>query len=193
MAKKVVYLNKREKGEYFMANVKPTFAKLKLQKNTTVKTVIVNDFEIEVKQYLPIEEKLNLITNVINYAADVNGFMNPLKVELFGTLEIIYAYSNISFTEKQREDSVNLYDTLVGSGVADKIIAEIPRVEYEGVLETINECIEHIYAYKNSAAGIIESVVQDYGNVSFNATEIQKQLADPNNMALLKDVLTKLG
>lgn len=193
MAKKVVYLNKREKGEYFMANVKPTFAKLKLQKNITVKTVIVNDFEIEVKQYLPIEEKLNLITNVINYAADVNGFMNPLKVELFGTLEIIYAYSNISFTEKQREDSVNLYDTLVGSGVADKIIAEIPRVEYEGVLETINECIEHIYAYKNSAAGIIESVVQDYGNVSFNATEIQKQLADPNNMALLKDVLTKLG
>lgn len=176
-----------------MANVKPTFAKLKLQKNTTVKTVIVNDFEIEVKQYLPIEEKLNLITNVINYAADVNGFMNPLKVELFGTLEIIYAYSNISFTEKQREDSVNLYDTLVGSGVADKIIAEIPRVEYEGVLETINECIEHIYAYKNSAVGIIESVVQDYGNVSFNATEIQKQLADPNNMALLKDVLTKLG
>ena len=176
-----------------MANTKPTFAKLKLQKNTTVKKVVVNEFEIEVKQYLPIEEKLKLVTNVINYATDVNSFMNPLKVELFGTLEIIYAYSNISFTEKQKEDSVNLYDTLVGSGVADKIIAEIPEVEYEGVLESINECIEHIYAYKNSAVGIVESVVQDYGNVSFNATEIQKKLADPNNMALLKEVLTKLG
>lgn len=119
--------------------------------------------------------------------------MNPLKVELFGTLEIIYAYSNISFTEKQREDSVNLYDTLVGSGVADKIIAEIPKVEYEGVLETINECIKHIYAYKNSAVGIIESIVQDYDGLNLDATTIQKQLADPNNMALLKDILTKLG
>jgi hypothetical protein len=34
---------------------------------------------------------------------------------------------------------------------------------------------------------------RDYNNMSLDASEIQKTLADPENMALLKDVLAKLG
>lgn len=176
-----------------MANVKPTFAKLKLQKNVEVKTIVFNDFEIEVKQYLPINDKLTIISNVINLSGDENNFSNPVKEELFGTLEIIYAYTNIGFTEKQKEDPVNLYDTLVGSGLADAIIAAIPKVEYESVINGINECIASIYKYRNSVLGILDVVSQDYSNLEFDASKIQSDLADPNNLALLRDVLTKLG
>ena len=34
---------------------------------------------------------------------------------------------------------------------------------------------------------------QDYSNLNLDATEIQKKLADPNNMELLKSIMTKLG
>ena len=176
-----------------MAGTKPTFAKLKLQKNTEVKVVKVNELEIEVKQYLPVEDKLKLISNVINYSADENNFVNPVKVDVFGTLEIIYAYTNLGFTEKQKEDPANLYDLLIGSGIADELINAIPQVEYREVINGINECIEAVYKYRNSAAGIIETVVADYNNLDMNATDIQQKLADPENLALLKDVLTKLG
>ncbi|MBO5884983.1 MAG: UvrD-helicase domain-containing protein [Clostridia bacterium] len=37
------------------------------------------------------------------------------------------------------------------------------------------------------------SLKQQYSNLKLDATEIHNQLADPDNMALLKDVLTKLG
>jgi hypothetical protein len=41
--------------------------------------------------------------------------------------------------------------------------------------------------------GILDNVVNDYSNLDLNASEIQKKLGDPENMALLRDVLAKLG
>ena len=176
-----------------MANTKPTFAKLKLARNNSVKVVTFNDIEIEVKQYLPINEKLQLISNVINAAADENNFSNPIKEDLFGTLEIIYAYTNLGFTEKQKEDPAKLYDDMISSGFADAIIKEIPSDEYNAIVNGINECTKAIYTYRNSLLGILEATVADYGNLELDATDLQSKMADPNNMALLKDVLTKLG
>ena len=121
-----------------MANTKPTFAKLKLARNNSVKVVTFNDIEVEVKQYLPINEKLQLISNVINAASDENNFSNPIKEDLFGTLEIIYAYTNLGFTEKQKEDPAKLYDDMISSGFADAIIKEIPSEEYNAIVDGIN-------------------------------------------------------
>ena len=176
-----------------MANTKPTFAKLKLARNNSVKVVTFNDIEIKVKQYLPINEKLQLISNVINAAADENNFSNPIKEDLFGTLEIIYAYTNLGFTEKQKEDPIKLYDDMISSGFADEIIKEIPSEEYNTIVNGINECTKAIYTYRNSLLGILEATVADYGNLELDANDLQSKMADPNNMKLLKDVLTKLG
>lgn len=176
-----------------MANVKPTFAKLKLQKNVEVKTIVFNDFEIEVKQYLPVNDKLALISRVLNQASDENNYSNPVKEDIFGTLEIIYAYTNISFTEKQKEDPCNLYDTMVSSGLADMIIDAIPSTEYKAIVDGINTCGNAIYTYRNSVLGILDIVSTDYSALELDATNIQKALGDPSNMALLKDILTKLG
>jgi len=41
--------------------------------------------------------------------------------------------------------------------------------------------------------GILDTVSQDYSNLDLDATEIQKKLADKDNLALVRDVLTKLG
>ena len=79
-----------------------SFTKLGLTKNQEVKIVNWNEQDIEVKQYLPINEKLTLISNVLNNAHDENNFSNPVKVEVFTALEIMYAYTNINFTEKQK-------------------------------------------------------------------------------------------
>ena len=42
--------------------VKVTFNKLNLTKNTEIKNIDINENIIEVKQYLPVEEKLELIS-----------------------------------------------------------------------------------------------------------------------------------
>ena len=170
------------------------FSKLNLSKDV-VKTNEIewNEQTIAVKSYLPVEEKFEVISNIINRSADDNNFANPLKVEIFTTLEIISAYTNISFTEKQKEDPSKLFDLVVSSGLYKEIICAIPHTEIESLQCYINSTIDAVYKYRNSIMGLLENITTDYSNLNLEATEIQKKLADPNNMQLLRDVLTKLG
>ena len=172
---------------------KVSFTKLGLTKNQEVKIVNWNEQDIEVKQYLPVNEKLTLISNVLNNAHDENNFSNPVKVNLFTALEIMYAYTNINFTDKQKEDPVKLYDLLSGSKLYDKIVENIPVEEYLNVVNGIDETIDAIYTYRNSVMGILDTISNDYSNLNLDASEIQKKLADPENMELLRSVLAKLG
>ena len=172
---------------------KVSFTKLGLKKNEEVGILHINEQDIEVKQYLPINEKLELISSVINSAADENNFSNPVKENVFLTLEILYHYTNINFTDKQKEDPVKLYDLVVSSGLVNKVTDLIPEEELDEVINGVAQSVKAIYTYKNSALGILESISQDYSNLNLDATEIQQKLADPDNMALLKQVLTKLG
>ena len=172
---------------------KVSFTKLGLKKNEEVGILHINEQDIEVKQYLPINEKLELISSVINSAADENNFSNPVKENVFLTLEILYHYTNINFTDKQKEDPVKLYDLVVSSGLVNKITDLIPEEELDEVINGVAQSVKAIYAYRNSVLGILESISQDYSALNLDATEIQQKLADPDNMALLKQVLTKLG
>lgn len=172
---------------------KVSFTKLGLKKNEEVGILHINEQDIEVKQYLPINEKLELISSVINSATDENNFSNPVKENVFLTLEILYRYTNINFTDKQKEDPVKLYDLVVSSGLVNKVTDLIPEEELDEVINGVAQSIKAIYTYKNSVLGILESISQDYSALNLDATEIQQKLADPDNMALLKQILTKLG
>lgn len=172
---------------------KVSFTKLGLKLNQEVKTIEWNGQIIEVKQYIPINKKLELISNVINLSVDETNFANPVKVKVYLSLEIIETYTNINFTEKQKEDICKLYDLFNSNGLIKVIIDEIPQEEYDELVKGTWDSVDAIYDYRNSLLGILESAASDYSNLSLDATDIQQKLADPNNMTLLKDVLTKLG
>lgn len=171
---------------------KIALTKLGLKPNTEIKTIEWNGQNIEVKQYLPIEAKLDLISDIANKSLDDNPYYNPARVKIFIRLEIILAYTNINTTDKQREDVFKLYDIFAGE-LGDKILESIPVSEYNFIISTTWDIIEGIYKYKNSAMGIMENIVADYSNLDFDATEIQKKIGDPNNIELLRQVLSKLG
>lgn len=172
---------------------KPTFAKFGLKVDQSVKKVVFNEQEFEVKQYLPVEDKLELISDIVNQSIDENNFSNPARIEIFTVVEIVKAYTNISFTEKQLEDVLKLYDLIVSSGLGKAIRENMCNDEFDFITATTDKVIEEFYKYNNSALGILENIKKDYSNLNFDATEIHDKLADPENMALLRDVLTKLG
>ncbi len=177
-----------------MAKISYTKLGINKEELNKVQTVEYNGQTIEVKQYLPVTEKSELITRVLNNSVDENnGYYNLLKMDMYLALEIVYAYSNISFTEKQKEDSAKLYDMLNASRVLNLIIGLVPEGEFYYLNKTVHEMANNIVAYRNSAMGIMERITTDYSNLDLDASAIQKELADPNNMTLLKDILTKLG
>lgn len=172
---------------------KVSFTKLGLSKNQEVKEVKFNEQTIEVKQYLPVNDKLMLISDVINSSISENNFANPVQVSVFTTIGILEYYTNINFTEKQKEDPAKLYDLVISNDFAGKIMEVIPEEEYEQLIDGIEESIEAYYKYRNSVMGILDAVSNDYSNLNLDASKIQKELGDPANMTLLREVLTKLG
>ena len=175
---------------------KIAFSKLGLTKNKLdeFQTVEFNDQTVEVKQYLPIAEKAELISRVLNNSVDDDaGYYNNLKLDMWLALEIVYAYSNISFTEKQKSDPMKLYDLLSSNKLLNLIIGLVPESEFYYLTKVTHELATAIYTYRNSALGILDSIGRDYSNLNLDATEIQKKLADPENLTLLKNVVEKLG
>ena len=147
----------------------------------------------EVKQYLPFKDKVEMISRIINQSVDDNGFYNPMRVKLYMTLEVVYAYTNLSFTEKMKEDPFKLYDTLVSTGIFLDIVNAIGEHEWPEIQETTWETIKNIYNYRNSVMGLLESISSDYSNLSLEAEEIQKKLSDGQGIEFLRDVMSKLG
>lgn len=176
-----------------MATTKPTFAKMNLKINTSVNTVMIGEQEIEIKQYLPIDAKLELISRVLSSAADDNNFANPIKLDVFTNLELVFTYTNIQFTDKQKEDLVKLYDILESNGIFNIIIENIPEGEYTSIIEGVELCADAIYSYRNSVMGILENISHDYSNLSLDAADIEQKIANPENLALLRSVLSNLG
>ena len=172
---------------------KVAFSKLGFKLNNTVSEIHCNDLTIEVKNYLSVNEKLVAIGNVINNSVDDNGYYNEGKVRVYFVLEVINAYTNLSFTEKQQEDPCKLYDLIVGNGLWTAVWDIIPEEEKEYLETCLAKTIKSIYDYKNSILGILDTVTKDYSNMQLDASNIKDALADPNNLSLLRDVLTKLG
>lgn len=173
---------------------KVPFTKLKCKINENEIPVQIGEETIAVKQYLPIQEKLALIGRVVELAHEQdNNFSNPVKAGVYRDLEIIFAYTNISFTDKQKEDLPKLYDILYSSGVIKIVIDNIPEDEYLEIVCGVKDSIDAIYKYQNSILGILDTISTDYSALNLDASEIQKKIADPQNLELLKNVLTKLG
>lgn len=176
---------------------KVSFAKLGLKVNNEVKTFewLSGDevTTIEVKQYLPIEEKLAVISNIINNSIDDNDFYNPVRLEIFTTLEILYAYTNFNITPKMKEDPFKLYDVVLSSGLYDKILELMPTEEFDRIDVSAHATIRNIYNYKNSAAGILHVLSADYSNLNFDLASLNEKITDPNSLAVLKEIAPMLG
>ena len=151
------------------------------------------EIKYEVKHYLPFKEKLELVSNIINKSIDDNGFYNPMRVKMNMVLEVTYAYTNLSFTEKMKDDPFKLYDILVSTGIFADIVNVIREKDWTEIQDSVWATIKNIYEYRNSVMGILENISSDYSGLSLEAAEIQKQLNEGNGIEFLKEVMAKLG
>lgn len=173
---------------------KLAFSKLNKIKNVSDKIISIGDNDIILKQYLPLADKLELIIAVIEQAGNgEEGFFNLVKLEAFYRIEMVKRYTNISFTDKQLEDIPKLYDALILNNIWNTIISEIPEQEQEYIWNNILSMAKEITTYNNSILGILKSISQNYDQLNLDATEIQKKIGDPENLALLKAMVNKTG
>ena len=169
------------------------FAKLGLKVNNEKVLIQFNDQTIEVKQYLQTKENLELISCVLTSSHDQNNFSNPIKLKIYSFYEIVNRYTNISFTDKQKEDLTKLYDLMESSGLREAIIAAIPEKEYTDLMKALYDTVDAVYKYQNSALGILDALTQDYGNAEFDIESLTEKLTNPEALSVLKGLTEFVG
>lgn len=170
------------------------FTKFKCKINIDEVPVQIGEETISVKQYLPIQEKLELIGNVVMAAHEQDeNYSNPVKAGVYRDLEVIFAYTNISFTDKQKEDLPKLYDMLYSSGIIAEVLKNIPEDEYMEIVFGVKDSIESIYKYQNSALGILDTIKTDYGNMKLDIDSLNQAITDPETLEFVKSILTNLN
>lgn len=173
---------------------KVSFSKLGLKRqNEEIEFPYNDEMIITIKQYLPIEEKLEMLARIINRADENSKFYNPAQLSVFFKLEVVQAYTNISFTEKQKEDFTKTFDLLEENGIIKMIMDRIPEYELNCLESWLIETTQAIYEYNSSAYGILNSLKKDYNNLDMDIEDLQKKVSDPETLELLKQIAPLLN
>lgn len=137
-----------------------SYANMKLKPVTTTHKFEWNGNEIEVLDYLPIEDKYDLIMITLQKSSE-DGYYNPIKIDEFFHLHLIYMYTNINFTEKQKEDEHKLYDSLKSNGLIDAFIEQMNEFDYSELFNMLDDTKRELTEYKRSVSGIIQNIITD--------------------------------
>ena len=165
--------------------MKVSYANMKLKTNTSVKTFEFGGQKVEVLQYLPAQDKYDLLMITLQKSLEDNIY-NEFKLNLYFELHLVYMYTNISFTEKQREDEFKLYDTLKSNGFYEKFFQVINEDEYNELFEQLNAIKNASFKNKRSVAGLVGGLIDDLPANAEAAAKIVESF-DPNQFKAVVD------
>lgn len=169
--------------------MKVSYANMKLKVNTDVNTFDFHGQTIEVLKYLPARDKYDLLMITLQKAQNADGTYNDFLLNLYFELNLVYMYTNISFTEKQREDEFKLYDSLQSNGFFKEFYGAIDEDEYNELYTQLNTIKNTNTINRNSVGGILNKVISDLPANAEAAAKIVENF-DPNQFKSVVDFAT---
>lgn len=160
--------------------------KLNLEKNTEIKKVNIGGVEIDILQYLPIADKIDLLDIVIQESL-IGYTCDPMLQDALLHMYITTSYTNITLTPTQKENFLDTYDLLEKNGVISEIVHAIPNNEYEELIESLSLKTEKIEKEINSVVGVIREAIN---KIPASLDEAKEQLSSIDfNSEALKNVI----
>ena len=167
------------------------FEKLGLERKLDRKSFIYNEQEITVLQYLPIDEKEDLIAATL-FKAESDGIYDPLLLDMYFHFNIIRCYTNISFVPQEDFDEADVYDILCTNGIIDKVLDNMDEDEYNYLFDMLMSTKEEVCKYKNSVIGLIRNAIDNLPQNAEKAVGLLKEL-DPKQFKELFDIANTLN
>lgn len=135
---------------------------LKGELNEQVNVHNFQDLEIEVKVYLPINEKVNLIGKTYLSLVDTDGFSAHLLDVIFNVYIVEY-YTNISLPK----DTSEAYDLITQTGIFDFVYSKLDKREIAELKKMMEEYIQvkkEEERQKNTLSSIVNQAIEALGD-----------------------------
>lgn len=129
------------------------------------KIVVTNSFtwnekEIEVVKYISSDDKYDIVMITLQNSEE-DGIYNPIKLDIYFHLYLVYTYTNIVFSNEDKADEFALYDALLTSGFMEEFLKHINIRDYTEMQDEIEEIAEMKMKYNISTASIVKKFVDD--------------------------------
>ena len=141
--------------------MKVSYTNMKLKVNTEVNTFEFAGQKIDVLKYLPAKDKYDLLMITLQEATEQGDAYNDFLISMHFELNLVYMYTNISFTEKQREDEFKLYDTLKSNGFFELFLQTINEDEYNELFAQLEAIKEASFRNRLSVSSVINQLIND--------------------------------
>lgn len=177
-----------------MADTVIMFDDLYLEPNENISAFTYKGKTVNVKQYLPIEEKAELVSYVLNHAIDLRtNTFSPLRVSVYLTLGIINWYSNINFEPEQLEEKApEVFDLIDGSKFLELFLDNMENTEFEYMNKTVAKVLKDYETYANSMVGMISAMSSDASSMNKEIEEIMTKIKNKEGLeelAVIKDIV----
>lgn len=152
---------------------------------------ISTDKVIRVRQYLPIDDKIELINYVVDNSLDnTTGCFSPIRTNVFFSIGVLRQYCGINFGD---ENVSSIYDLLEESGIIDIVMEAIPQDEMKYMEDLLNATTADISRYNNSAAGIIRSMSGDADSLGTSLDDILQKIKNREGLEVLSEIKNVVG
>lgn len=151
--------------------------------------------KITIRGYVPVEEKLTAIENILSLSLNPNtGFYMPGHVYIFRRIFMIKLYTDIKISDEEVDNAMSTFDSLVNEPWYKQIIEILYANEDIFVFDNIlDETIKKLEKYQTSAYGILDSLKKDYNDMNFDIDSLQKKIQNKEGIELVDEIVTKLG
>lgn len=119
-----------------------------------------NDKEINVDKKISTNNKFDIVTISLQQAK-CDGYFDPILLDMCFHLNLVYICTDIIFDEEDKEEYGKLYDELKDSGLLEAILEKIDGIDYQEMLDAIDEIKENKIKYDCSFASIAQKFVDD--------------------------------
>lgn len=148
------------------------------------KIINFNGSEIQVIKYLSIHDKYDLIMATIKKSYE-NEIYNPIKLDMYFNLHLIYMYTNIIFNDEDKANGDELYDTFKNSGLLALIKENMDQNELKDLEEKMEQTLKTIKEHKSSVMGFLSNLLNEAMDKIGSGLETLKNI----NPEILSDIL----
>lgn len=154
-------------------------------KESELVTIKFQGNDINIRKTISTDEKYDIVMVSLQQAKE-EGYYNPLLLDMFFNLNLVYTYTDIIFDEKDRMEPSKVYDILKNSGFMDVFFNTIDENDYQEMFDAIDEIKYQKTKYNTSFASIASKFIDDLPANAKAAMDIVDNF-DENKFAAVQD------
>lgn len=111
--------------------------------------------KIEVRQYLTLREKFDLILEAMNEGSESNGYVSLMKTQLAFRVIVLRYYTNIDFEDL---DDMEVYDICFNNNIITDIFNLIPEKEWQELYDMLNDSVKEVNEANKSILNALDTI-----------------------------------